>query len=110
MKLLPFLSNFFVKSLLKYDGGLLVDAIIKIDGSGDKLFREKLFTYLRQELGPGKIKKFSFADSSKDNLIQLADMVAGAIARSYKDNRAEFMKWINALRKSGNLIDVWKFR
>jgi tryptophan 2,3-dioxygenase len=26
-----------------------------------------------------------FADSKKDSLIQLADIVAGAIARSYKD-------------------------
>jgi hypothetical protein len=63
--------NYFVKNLMKYDHKLLTNAVIKIDGSGDKEFKNSLSIYLRKELGQGKIKKFSFADSKKIILFNL---------------------------------------
>lgn len=70
--------NYFVQLLMRHDGSALNDAIIKIDGSGNEEFKRALTTYLRRQIGPGKIKKIKFVDSKTDSLIQLADMCAGA--------------------------------
>jgi hypothetical protein len=50
-----------------------------------------------------------FAESHRNNLIQLADMVAGAIARSYrKDDRNEHDRWRKML--GSKIQNVWDFR
>ena len=74
--------NYVVRSLLKNSGGLR-DARIKIDGSGDRKFRRELNVYLRQQLPTGSVRSVKFANSKGDHLVQLADMCAGAIARSF---------------------------
>ncbi len=63
----------------------LRDAIIVIDGSGSKNFRMQLQKYLKKKMNQGAerlIKKVKLQDSWKNNLLQLADMVAGSISRS----------------------------
>jgi hypothetical protein len=100
--------NFFVRNMLRHDNGTLAGAKIKIDGSGDREFKRVLETYLRRGAGPGKIKSVRFVDSRSDNLVQLADMCAGAIARSYKEGtRDECWRWRDLLRRK--LEDVWEF-
>jgi len=61
--------------------------IVVIDGKATKSHAEKIRTYLRQSLKENGIDNTSirFVDSRKDSIIQLADIIAGAIARSYKD-------------------------
>lgn len=102
--------NYFVKSLMQYDNNLLLNASIKIDGSGDKEFKKSLSTYLRQALGQQKIKKFKFIDSQSDNLIQLADMVVGAIARSYSEHRKDGDRWLRILKARGKIKNIWDFK
>lgn len=102
--------NYFIKTLMHYDKGLLDNASIKIDGSGDKEFKNALTSYLRQSIGPEKIKKFKFVDSKSDNLIQLADMVVGAIARSYNENRKDGHRWLNTLKSKQRIKNIWDFR
>jgi hypothetical protein len=75
--------SFFVKSMLKFDEGLLKEAQIVIDGSGDRTFKREMGAYFRRHLGVTKIKSLVFNDSRSDRLVQLADMCAGAIARSF---------------------------
>ena|SRR3990167_7044889 len=87
-----------MKLLMKDEGYLLEGASIKIDGNGDKEFRNKLKQYLSQHLGSGAIKKLRFVDSKKDNLIQLADMVVGAIARAYTGHK-DGDHWVKMLGK-----------
>lgn len=101
--------NYFVQMLLRHDNDLLEGAKIKIDGSGDREFKQELERYLKQQLSAGKIKSFKFAHSHSDNLIQLADMAAGAIARSYReDDRKNARRWRAML---GNKVDdVWEFK
>ncbi len=98
--------NFFVQSLMKHND-VLRDANVKIDGSGDREFRRAFESYLRQQIGIGKVKKIKFVDSKNDNLIQLADMVCGAVARKYsrRDNRD---RWFAMLQR--NIKDVWEFK
>jgi len=99
--------SYFVQMLLKHDGGALAGANIKIDGSGDRHFKKEFGAYLRKETGPGKIIKFRFIDSQQDNLIQLADMATGAIARSYTE-RADAHRWRDML--APKIRDVWEFK
>ncbi|MBI5424364.1 MAG: DUF3800 domain-containing protein [Opitutae bacterium] len=66
----------------------LEDAIVVIDGSGGREFRTQLSTYLRKRVneageGPKSIRKVKLQDSRQNSLLQLADMVCGAVARSY---------------------------
>jgi hypothetical protein len=102
--------NYFVKTLMQYDNDVLLNASIKIDGSGDKEFKKALTAYLRQSIGQYKIKKFKFIDSKSDNLIQLADMVVGAIARSYSENRKNGNRWLTILKKKGKINNIWDFK
>jgi hypothetical protein len=88
--------------MLKFDDGLLEAARIVIDGPGDRGFRRELEAYLRRHLGRGKVKSIS------DPLVQLADMCAGAIARSFKTNRSDRWRWRNML--GSKVQDVWQFR
>jgi hypothetical protein len=76
--------NFFIRMLLRHDGGALKGARIKIDGSGDRRFKNELNAYLRRQLEDGQVSSIKFAESHRDNLVQLADMVAGAVLRSYR--------------------------
>lgn len=48
-----------------------------------------------------------FKDSKSDVLVQLADMCAGAIARSYRKDRAERERWRKML--APRIDDVWEF-
>ena len=68
----------------------LKDAIVIIDESGRKLFKYQLGTYLKRNTNTGNkkyIKKVKMQNSKNNNLIQLADMVAGAINRSLNKNK-----------------------
>jgi hypothetical protein len=100
--------SFFVKSMLRFDDGLLKDARIVIDGSGDRGFRAELEAYLRHHLGPGKVKKIRFQDSVSDRLIQLADMCAGAVARSFRVDKDDRFRWRRMLGQK--VEDVWEFQ
>lgn len=99
--------SFFVKTMLKFDNGLLKDAKVVIDGSGDRAFKKELSSYLRRHTLPGAIKAVRFSDSRNDELVQLADMCTGAIARSYRDNRTYEKRWLKALSKK--IDDIWDF-
>ena len=85
-------------SFYKYACGLVFEnaksrlnnAIVVMDGSENKDFCNQLRTYLRRRLKDdsrqARIKKLTTQDSAKHNLLQLADMVVGSIARSYSGN------------------------
>lgn len=68
----------------------LKEAIVVVDGSGSHQFRMDLATELRKRTNrPGEtgghLRKIKFQDSHRNNLLQLADMVCGAVARSVSD-------------------------
>lgn len=100
--------EFFVKQMLNHDNGRLADARVIIDGSGDREFRRRLSTAIRKRVRGGAVRYCRFSDSRSDGLIQLADMCAGAIARSYRLNRHDRRRWRDALRS--RIDDVWEFR
>lgn len=102
--------RFFLRQLLGHDQDALLGASIKIDGSGDAEFKREMVSYLRRQLPKKKIAKFKFVDSKTDNLVQLADMCAGAILRSYRHDGKDNKRWLHALRRAGRIDDIWPFR
>lgn len=68
---------------------LLFEANVKFDESDDKAAKRELASYLRRKVNvPGAarehIKKVGTQGSKGNNLIQLADMICGAVYRSYQ--------------------------
>ena len=102
--------KFFIRNMIQHDGGALVDAKVVIDGSGDRVFKKTFRSYLRKHLDEGSVKKVELKDSKKDTLVQLADMVAGAIARSYRPERSDSNRWRAMLHRSKKIENVWEFR
>jgi hypothetical protein len=85
--------NYAIQTVLSNSNGTIRDASIKIDGSGDRTYKKAAIAYLRREVnkrsGGGVVRKAGFVDSKGDQLIQLADMVAGAIRHSVDSDRAD---------------------
>jgi hypothetical protein len=100
--------RFFIKSMVRFDDGALQDADVVIDGSGDRAFRNHLKTHLKRHSAPGAIRRVRLKNSRGDDLIQLADMCAGAIARSYRTDRRDADRWRAMLRP--RIEDIWEFK
>jgi hypothetical protein len=100
--------EFFVKQMLRHDSGSLDGAKVVIDGSGDRAFKRQLSTAIQKKVRAGAVKQCRFSDSKADPLIQLADMCAGAIARSYRTDRADSLRWRKML--SPKIEDIWDFK
>ncbi len=88
--------SYFAKTLMAYDGEVLANADVRIDGSGNREFRRSLNGYLRQQLGQ-KVRDVRMSDSKRDPLMQLADMCIGAITRSQRE-RDEANRWLDQLK------------
>ncbi|MCB4756476.1 MAG: DUF3800 domain-containing protein, partial [Elusimicrobia bacterium] len=79
----------------------LDQATVFIDGSGEKTFRRELQQYLKSRINQQDhthLRDIKTVDSSKNNLIQMVDMIAGAINRSLgtKSDAIIYRKIINA--------------
>jgi Protein of unknown function (DUF3800) len=98
--------GFFAKLLMRHDRGLLRDAKVRIDGSGDRDFQRSLKTYLRKQLGEQKLQEVRLVDSKRDPLVQLADMCVGAVARAYRDTE-NGRRWLRMLKP--RIQDIWEF-
>lgn len=102
--------NYFVRLLLSNDNGALQGAKIKIDGSGDREFKQELNRYLRRQISADRVASMRFDDSRKNNLLQLADMCAGAVARARRKDGKRDTRWLDQLRAAQRIQDVWDFR
>jgi Protein of unknown function (DUF3800) len=100
--------NFFLKSMLRFDNQTLQEAKVIIDGSGNALFRSNLKKYISANTAVGTIRSVTMRESHREPLLQLADMAVGAIARSYRPDRADHMRWLQQLRPK--IDNVWPFR
>lgn len=102
--------KFFVRMMMKHDANSLKGAKAVIDGSGDREFKRQLRAYIRRNIGPESVVKIDLKDSRRDPLLQLADMCAGAIARSYRSDRPNPTRWRKMLEGHGQIGDIWEFK
>lgn len=86
----------------------LEEARVFIDASGDRGFRQQINTYLKKRINSEKrhIARVDFLDSAKSDLIQLADMVAGSINRSF-GNKPDANNYVRLIRHREGHLQVW---
>ena len=89
----------------------LDDATVIIDGAGSRHVRRQMNTYLKKELNRAgdekkRIRKVKIEDSRKNNLLQLADMVSGAIARSYSQ-KSDASVYRSVLSFKEMSVEIW---
>jgi hypothetical protein len=102
--------SYAIKTALKNSGDGIINARVKIDGSGDKVFRKSFLSYLRKHLNTKEkqvIQNCKLLDSKGNILIQMADIVAGAIRRSYDDTKTDAKTYKAILHK--HIQDEWQF-
>lgn len=103
--------NYTIKTILKHSSGKIKKAKIRLDGHGDKIFRKELLSYLRRcldTIDKGMIKNLRFRDSSRDVLIQLADLVAGSINRTLQTEKTDHDLYWDIIKNKNE--DLWIFK
>lgn len=91
------LFEIVVRQLFELGG--LENVTLVMDRIAGGNFEQKLHVYLRQHLkkrGTRVIRKFRHNDSRKENLLQVADMICGAVYRSYAREQDEFREIISS--------------
>jgi hypothetical protein len=103
--------NYAIKMVLKNNSGTILDAKLRLDGHGDRVYKREVIKYLRRELNSAERKVFNklqFVDSGSNVLIQLADMVAGSIYRKYTSKKADASEYIRVIKK--RIENLWEFK
>jgi len=82
---------------------LLADAKIIIDENGDRTFRRQLAKSLKTQMtdrdGTCRLKKVTMEASHSNNLLQLADMICGAVTRSHTGSDNSFRDLVKRREK-----------
>ncbi len=102
--------NFLVRMILTHDNGTIANATVVLDESvKSRKSKKQLTSYLRRALNtdPGlpKVRAVRYHTSHSDNLIQAADMVAGAIYAYYHRNNDDYLRYIRT-----KIGDLWEWQ
>lgn len=87
----------------------LMNAVVIIDKSGGTEFRNKLSVYLRKKINKTEriIKEVKMQKSNSNNLLQLADYVAGALNKSIQDQKSEADVYRNLISHREISVNIW---
>lgn len=102
--------NYAIKMVLKHNFGTIKEAKIRLDGHGDRIYKREVIRYLRKELNNKEnrvFQKLQFVDSKSNVLIQLTDMIAGAIHRKYETGKTDAKMYFDIIKKRKE--DLWEF-
>lgn len=91
--------NTVILSAIRASSVPISNAHIYIDGEAGSDYRRRVKTFFRQNLPKRSIVKITYKDSREDNLIQLADMVAGAAIRSSEATRDDAKIYLSFIKK-----------
>jgi len=104
-------------SFYKYACGLVFenakekmrDSTVIIDESGNLDFKNQLATYLRKRVNKNDklLKKIKMQRSESNNLLQLADYVAGAINRSVKNEKKKSDAYRKIIAHREIYVQIW---
>ncbi|MCX6816732.1 MAG: DUF3800 domain-containing protein [Candidatus Beckwithbacteria bacterium] len=102
--------NYVIMQVLKQSGGSIKNAKLKVDKRGERTLRNQLRVYLSRRLDNKNSKIFKdlkFVDSRQNTLIQLADMVAGAVFSDFTKKDSDYL---TMLKRSRRIEDIWPFK
>ena len=105
-------------SFYKYAAGLvfenaksrLLNAKVVLDECGNREFRNQLSKYLKRRMNDGNrvlIKKVKMEPSHSNNLLQLADMICGAVFRSFDFTKPERLRFRRLINFRELKVQVW---
>lgn len=106
------------ESFYKYACGLLFEnakeklhnAIVVIDESGRKLFKYQLASYLRHKINAQWkkcVRKVKTQNSRSNNLLQLADMITGAVNRSLGKGKKKDGRFRKMVAAREIYVQIW---
>ena len=102
---------YFIKEVLEHSHNTILNAKVRMDGSGNRIFRKNFFVYLRREINRNDkkiMRNCKMVDSKSNVLIQLADMVAGSINRAQNKKKKDSNLYKNIIKK--HIEDEWHFK
>ena len=103
--------DFTVGLVCENAGPLLRDAIVVIDKCGDREFKQKLAKSLKARMTDGdgncRLKKVRMESSHNNNLVQLADMLCGAVGRSFASTDANGGEWRKIVSRREERVQFW---
>jgi Protein of unknown function (DUF3800) len=108
----------FKESFFKYAASLvfenaksqLLDAKVVLDECGNREFKNQLSKYLERRMNDGNrvlIKKVRMEPSHSNNLLQLADMICGAVFRSLDMTKTDRMRFRRLVNYRELKVQVW---
>lgn len=109
----------FKESFYKYASRLVFEnakpylrnATVIFDESGSATFKMQLARYLRRQVNsserPGLIEKVKVQSSSKNNLLQLADMIAGSLGRACLEGKTDQLDYWKIVRHREIYVQRW---
>jgi hypothetical protein len=102
--------NYMIKEVLSKSAGKIIDGRIRLDGHEDRSYKKAATTYFRQQANPDGsiIKDMKFVNSKNDNLVQLADMVAGSLLRTTQKHKTDSDIYLKVINK--RIEDIWYFK
>ena len=89
----------------------LDEAVVKIDASGGRKFQRQLASCLKTKINTNeansqRIRRITAADSDRNNLLQLADMVCGAVSRSFREEKVNASEFHRIIKHREILVQV----
>ena len=102
---------YFIKEVLKHSDNAIMDAKLRLDGSGDRIFRKNFFIYLRRELNSSEkkiMRNCKMVDSKGNVLVQMADMVAGSLNRAENKNKKDCQIYKKIIKN--HIENEWRFK
>jgi uncharacterized protein DUF3800 len=88
----------------------LASASLTFDKCGDRAFKQQLSKYLKGRINDGEcdvIRKVKFEESHTNQLLQLADMICGAVARSRRIDKDGHSIYRDLVRQREWKLRVW---
>lgn len=90
----------------------LVEANVTLDASGDLNFKRQIVKHLKQQTNEAsasvqRIKNVGMKPSHSDNLLQLADMVCGAVARTHSLDEKQMDSFHKIIKHREVSVLVW---
>ena len=104
------LYNWTIKELLARLP--LDEARVRIDGRSSREYMQSTSTYLRKALNidSRKILNVKFEDSTRSDLIQLADIIAGTIHRSLQPDKTDSKEYLSIIKPRVSAITKIKIK
>ncbi|HWF39733.1 MAG TPA: DUF3800 domain-containing protein [Candidatus Acidoferrales bacterium] len=88
----------------------LSNAKVVLDECGNRDFKNQLAKYLKRKMNDGRqvlIRKVKMEPSHANNLLQLTDMICGAVYRSFDTQRENRMQFRRIVRHRELRVQVW---